>query len=203
MIHRRFQTRQTSTSSGQRVQSRRGTTLVQAVITITVMSILMTVVANALFRMYRQEALMVERAFATSTWLRLDRDFRQDMHAASAVNLSEDGTQLALTMPDSRVIWLADGENVRRIVPASAELDATTAAAIPGEQYVFADGSTRLLLTKTGDAAAVASVEVTPPATATATATATGVSVPPNVIVATIGLDHRFATVGSASEGQP
>jgi hypothetical protein len=200
MNRRRIQNRQASTSSGLRVQSRRGTTLVQAVITITVMSILMTVVANALFRMYRQQALMVERAFATSTWLRLDRDFRQDMHAASVVNLSEDGTQLALTMPDSRVIWIVDGENVRRIVPeseASAELDSTAAATIPGEQYVFADSTARMILTKTGDAAAVASIEVTPPLTAT------GVSVPPNATVATTGLDHRFATAGSASEGQP
>lgn len=172
----------------------------EVVITISVMGVLMTLVATALFRMYRQESLMVERTFQTSVWLKLNREFREDIHAATSVTQSADG-RLELTTSGETVIWLADGENVRRIVPAdgaAVEPGLDNAAKLPGERYAFADSSSRLLLTKPGDAAtAIASVEVTLPATAT------GATVQPLVASVAVGLDHRFASAGSTSEGQP
>jgi hypothetical protein len=184
-----------------RQRTRRGSWLAQAVITITVMSVLMTLISTTLFRMYRHQTVMVERTFQTSTWLRLSRDFRQDVHAATSIIQSEDGRQLEVTTPDARVVWLADGEIVRRVVPTPETSDAVTsvnAVTLPGEAYVFADNTTRLVLTSgVSGAASVASVEVTP------LPTPNGGTLPPDVTVATTGLDHRFANRDSTPEAQP
>lgn len=166
-----------------------------------VMSVLMTIVSTALFRMYRQQTVMVERTFQTSTWLRLNRDFRHDMHAATSVRQSEDGQRLELTTPENRIVWLADGENIRRVVPRAESPDVVETAlavSLPGELYSFPDNTVRLILTSgENEAAAVAMVEVTPPLTPN------GGIVAPNLVVAAAGLDHRFANRRATQEAQP
>ena len=181
--------------------SRRGSWLAQAAITMTVLSILLTIASTALFRMYRQQTVMVERTFLTSTWLLLNRDFRHDLHAATSVTKSDDANQFELTTPRARIIWLTDGENVRRVVQNSDSptgTDAVPAASLPGERYVFAEHTIRFLLTE-GDngTASVASIEVTP------RPTSKGGVVAPNVAVATVGLDHRFVKRDATPEAQP
>lgn len=165
----------------------------------TVMSALMIIVANALFRMYRQQTVMVERSFQTSTWLRLSRDFRQDVHASESIRQSDDNSHLEMRLPDSRVVWVADGTSVRRIVPADDSVQAGDPAlrSLPGESYTFADCAVRLeLSSEDSDGEPIASLEVQPlPVPDGRTASSQFVAV-------TAGLDHRFAG-GSDGEVQP
>lgn len=167
----------------------------------TILSILLTIVSTALFRMYRQQSVMVERTFQTSTWLHLNRAFRQDVHAATSVTQSEDGNQLELATPDARIIWLADEDKVRRVIPKSdspAGATVVPVTALPGEQFVFPDHTVRFVLTVgANDAATVASIEVSP------RPTPNGGMVAPDVAVATAGLDHRFSIRNSTPEEQP
>jgi len=198
--HRAFN--QPSKGSGRRYhRSRRGSWLAQAVITMGIMSILMTIASTSLFQMFRQESRMVERAFQTSTWLQLSRNFRQDIHAALTVKQSDDGSRLELATPDGPVTWVADGEKIRRISQSLSSDDAADSSAIqslPGEQYVFVDNVARLLLTVgTSGTATVASIEVTP------LPTPNGGAAPSNVTVATVGLDHRFQATVATAEAQP
>lgn len=182
-------------------QFRRGSWLVQAIVTMSIMSVLMTIASTSLFKMLRQESLMVERAFQTSTWLQLSRDFRHDIHAALMIKQSENGSRLELVTTDGPVTWLADGEKIRRTtqsVGLDDGADASAIANLPGEQYVFTDSVAKLSLTVgTAGTASVASVEVAP------MPTPNGGIVPPNVIVATAGLDHRFLASVAMPEERP
>lgn len=186
---------------GKAQHSRRGSWLAQAVVAMTIMSVLLTIVSTSLFRMYRQQAVMVERTFQTSTWLQLNRDFRDDLHAATSVTQSDDGNQLDLTTPDARIIWLADGENVRRVVQntdSPAGTEAVSAASLPGERYVFAEHTIRFMLAGGGNGtASVASIELTPQPTSK------GGVMAPSVAVVTAGLDHRFVKRNATPEAQP
>jgi type II secretory pathway pseudopilin PulG len=193
---------QPSTASGRQHQrSRRGSWLVQTVVTMGIMSILMTIASTSLFQMFRQESRMVERAFQTSTWLQVSRNFRQDTHAALTVKHSEDGSRLELVTPDGPVTWVADGEKIRRIsqsLSAEDAADSLTISSLPGEQYVFVDNVARLSLTVgTSGTATLASIEVTP------FSAPNGGGGPANVTVAVAGLDHRFLTSVTAAEEQP
>jgi type II secretory pathway pseudopilin PulG len=178
---------------------RRGSWLVQVVVTMTVMSVLMTIASTSLFQMFRQESRMVERTFRTSTWLRMSQDFRRDVHAALMIRQSENGNRLELVTTDGPVTWLADGEKIRRTTQSQEladETDTSAIASLPGEQFVFVDSVAQLSLTVgTSGTASVASVEVAP------LPTPNGGIVPPNVVLATAGLDHRFlASVATAKE---
>lgn len=188
------------TSGVRHHRSRRGSSLVQAVITMTVMSVLMIIVANALFSMYRQQTVMVERSFQTSTWLRLTRDFRQDVHASESIRQSGDNSHLEMLLPDSRVVWVADGTSVRRIVPADDSVragDRTTLRSLPGESYTFADCTVRLELSSgDSDSEPIASLEVEP------LPVPDGRTVSSQFVAVTAGLDHRFAA-RSTGEIQP
>lgn len=180
---------------------RLGSWLVQAIVTMSVMSVLMTIASTSLFQMLRQESRMVERTFQTATWLQLSRNFRQDVHAALMIKQSENGNRLELVTTDGPVTWLADGEKIRRTsqnVELADETDKSDIGSLPGEQYVFTDSLTKLSLTVgTAGSASLASVEVAP------SPTPNGGIVPPNVIVATAGLDHRFLTPVAMPEEQP
>ncbi|NQV28023.1 MAG: hypothetical protein HQ518_27040 [Rhodopirellula sp.] len=182
-------------------QPRRGSWLVQVVVTMAIMSVLMTIASTSLFQMLRQESRMVERTFQTATWLQMSRDFRQDIHAAFTVTRPEAGNRLELTTPDGPVTWIADGEKVRRVSASLSETDAADSSAISsvsGEQYEFVDSVARLLLTVgTSGTASIAVVEITPHPTPNGGVT------PPNVVVATAGLDHRFMATVATTEEQP
>lgn len=176
--------------------ARRGSWLAQMVITMSVLSVLMTVAATALFRMYRQEASMVRRTVRTAVWQRLNRDFRRDVHAALAISPSEDGTELVLLNADSRITWRTDGDVVKRVLQESDSTVPTES--IPGEQYAFAESSIRFVLEASSDAARqLASVEVTPPPAANG-----GIG-PASVAVAAAGLDHRFSKPNDVSGAAP
>lgn len=182
-------------------QPRRGSWLVQAIVTMAVMSVLMTIASTSLFQMLRQESRMVERTFQTSTWLQLSRNFRQDIHAALMIKQSENGNRLELVTTDGPVTWLADGEKIRRTsqnVELADETDTSDIRSLPGEQYVFTDSVAKLSLTVgTAGTASVASVEVAP------SPTPNGGIIPPSVVVATAGLDHRFLASVAIPEDQP
>ena len=94
-----------------RRHSRRGSWLVQVVVTMTVMSVLMTIASTSLFQMFRQESRMVERAFQTSSWLRLTQDFREDVHSALTIKQTGNSNRLDLVTAEGPGTWLADGEN--------------------------------------------------------------------------------------------
>jgi type II secretory pathway pseudopilin PulG len=201
MKNQRPISRSARTCSRRARQPRRGSWLVQVVVTMTIMSVLMTIASTSLFQMLRQESRMVERTFQTSTWLQLSREFRQDVHAALAVKQTEAGSRLELTTPDGPVTWVADGEKVRRIsqrLEAADAADSPAISSLPGEQYVFVDHAARLSLTVgASGTASVASIEVAP------LPTPNGGVVPPNVVVATVGLDHRFLASAATAEEQP
>tara|TARA_R110002072_G_scaffold303099_1_gene493379 strand:+ start:65935 stop:66549 length:615 start_codon:yes stop_codon:yes gene_type:complete len=187
-----------------RRHSRRGSWLVQVVVTMTVMSVLMTIASTSLFQMFRQESRMVERAFQTSSWLRLTQDFREDVHSALTIKQTGNSNRLDLVTAEGPVTWLADGEKIRRITQ-SLELtdaaDTTAIARLPGEQFVFPESVAQLSLTVgaagAAGAASVASIEISP------MLTANGGGLPPKVAVATAGLDHRFLASAATTEEQP
>jgi Tfp pilus assembly protein FimT len=176
-------------------QTRRGSSLPQMVITITIMSVLMTLVSTALFRMYRQEMLMVERTFQTSTWLRLQRDFCRDLHVASSVEQSDDGHRLTLTDSEVSIVWLIDGDDVKRQIRDSDSED--DPSSLSGEQYSFEDSAIRFSVETSATGRTIAAVEVTPPLTPNGGTSAA------NVVIATAGLDHRFLRQGDLSGEQP
>lgn len=173
----------------------------QAVITMAIMSVLMTIASTSLFQMFRQESRMVERAFQTSTWLQVSRNFRRDVHAALTIKQSEDGGRLELGTSDGPVTWMADGEKIRRIsqsLPSDDAAESLDIKSLPGEQYVFVDNVVQLSLTVgTSGTAPLAAMEVTP------LPTPNGGVAPSNVAVATAGLDHRFLANVVAAEEQP
>lgn len=184
------------------LRSRRGgSSLVQAVITMTVMSVLMTISAGALFRMYRQQSLMVERTFQTSTWLQMSRMFRQDVHAATVIRRLDDADQLEMATPEGRTFWFADEGTVRRVVTSQESDEAADVASLrsrPGENFTFVDSTVRLNLSSDdSDAASVATVEILP------LPTPGGARTPISTVVVAAGLDHRFTKNESTSEGQP
>lgn len=190
-----------TSTSPTRKRSRRGSWLIQAVITMAIMSVLMTIASTSLFQMFRQESRMIERAFQTSTWLQLSREFRHDVHAALMIKQSEDGKRLELVTTDGPVTWVAGGEKIRRTTQ-SVELENSTdpsdMSKLPGEQYVFADSAAELLLTVgTAGTASVAKLEIKP------LPTPNGGIGPSNMVVATAGLDHRFLTPVAMPEEQP
>lgn len=143
---------------------------------------------------------MVERAFQTSTWLQVSRNFRQDVHAALTVKQSEDGSRLDVVTPDGPITWLADGEKIRRIIqrpPSEEAVDSPAINSLPGEQYVFVDNVARLSLTVgASGTATLASIEVTP------FPTPNGDGAPANVTVAVVGLDNQFLARVTAAEEQ-
>lgn len=165
------------------------------IIAISLMGILLTISTTALYRMFRQEALMVERAFETSTWMRLSRDFRRDVHVSRSATPSEDGTRFVLTGSDSRIVWIIKDGDVKRV---SQDLKSESDPSLtPGEQYAFSDSTIRFLLEKPGGAKAIASIEVTP------ALKPHGGASPAKVILAAVGLDHRFFNHDAVSGDQP
>ena len=184
-----------------RQRSRRGSWLVQAIVTMAILSVLTTIASTSLFQMFRQESRMVERTFQTSTWLQLSQTFRRDLHSALMVKQSDDGSRLELVTTEGPVTWLADGEKVRRTtqsVELDAGADASAIANLPGEQYVFSDSVVQLSLTVgTTGHASLASIQVSPQPEPG------GGSLPPKVVVATAGLDHRFLSPVAMPEEQP
>lgn len=182
-------------------RSRRGSWLAQAVVTMAIMSILMTIASTSLFQMFRLESRMIERAFQTSTWLQVSREFRHDVHTALMIKQSEDATRLELLTTEGLVTWVANGEKIRRTTQSVELEDATEASAInrlPGEQYVFTDSVAQLSLTAgAAGTASLATLEVEP------LPTPNGGIVPSKTVVATAGLDHRFLTPAARPEDQP
>jgi len=180
-------------------RSRRGSALIQMAVTMTVMSVLLTVAATALFRMYRQQGRQLERIALTAAWQRLARDFRDDVHATRSVSLDEDDTsRLILGKPDGTVVWLVHEDEIRRIQQARGTTDVAASeisADQPGERYVFPDASLKFSLIAETAQAEIAVVEVTPPAPPG--------SVPPSATAlhARVSLDFRHSPPGIATSG--
>jgi type II secretory pathway pseudopilin PulG len=137
-------------------------------VTLTVMSVLLTVAATALFRMYRQQGRQLERIAQTAAWQRLARDFRDDVHATRSVSLNEDDTsRLILDTPDGTVVWLVHEDEIRRIQHARGATGVAASevsADQPGERYVFPDASVKFSVVTETAQADIAVVRITPPA---------------------------------------
>lgn len=165
---------------------RRGSWLAQMVVTMTVMSALLTIVSTALFRLYRQEATMVEQVWQSTVWQRLNRDFRADLHQATSAALSEDQTEIQLQHAESRISWKLEDDEIRRVRQTTDQpVDLSTQT---GEQYRFPDASIGFALTTEKGHLSIASIEFTP------AALPGGQSRKRSRIVATVGIDHRFAS---------
>lgn len=146
------------------VAPRRGSALIQMIVTMAVLSILLTVSGTALVRMYRQQSLQLERIARTAAWQRLARDFRNDVHAAMGASVSEDAAaQLVISQADQIITWIVVNDSVRRIVTSadSESQPATDLKQRPGETYHFPDATLQLTVVESTDTTAFAIVEVT------------------------------------------
>lgn len=114
--------------------ARSGLTLIECLVVITILSVLMTLVGSILFRVYRHQAVLAVATHQTSTWLRLARTLRSDLHATTQVSASgDDGSQLALVLGSDSVTWAIEGDRVQRTSKTSDE----AGEAVGAESFVL------------------------------------------------------------------
>lgn len=173
---------------------RRGSSLIQLVVTMTVVSVMTTLAATFIIRLYRVEAGMVRHLAQTHVWQRVARDFRRDVHAARTAVLTNDPqSQLTLETDSGRIAWLAETGVIRRVVfSAAASGDPREQ---PGESYRFEDAQCRLAIRPAGQPGALSVAELT---IAPVSPWKDG-NQPEVVTAALAGFDHRFET----PEAQP
>ena len=143
---------------------RRGSALIQMIVTMAVLSILLTVSGTALVRMYRQQSLQLERIARTAAWQRLARDFRNDVHSATDVSISEDDpTLLVITQTDQTITWVVVNDSIRRVMtgPSSEPQPDIDPRQMPGEAYRFLDATLQITVVSDNDTATFAVVAVT------------------------------------------
>lgn len=118
--------------------SRRGKSLLEMLVVITVMSIVLGTISltlTALFRIQRQLARDGEQL---TSHARLGKLWRADAHAALSAEVNDDCT---FTLADGRSVryWI-DGQKLRRDVSRAGEIDQREAFNLPAEsQAAFAE----------------------------------------------------------------
>jgi len=174
--------------------NRRGTSLIQLVAVMAVVSVMTTLAATFIIRLYRVEAGMVRHLAATHAWQRVARDFRLDVHAARTVVLTNDPQpQLTLETGSSRIAWLTEAGAIRRVVRNEAASGDPQPR--PGESYRFDDAQFRLAIRPAAQPGTLSVAELT-----VAPVSPGGDGNLPEVITAAlVGFDHRFET----PEAQP
>lgn len=173
---------------------RRGSSLIQLVVVMTVVSVMTTLAATFIIRLYRVEAGMVRHLAQTHVWQRVARDFRLDVHAARTAVLTNDPRpQLTLETDSGRIAWLAETGVIRRIVLSDAASGDPREQ--PGESYRFDDAQCRLAMRPAERPGALSVVELT----IVPVSPGMDGNLPEAVTAALAGFDHRFET----PEAQP
>ncbi len=173
---------------------RRGSTLVEVVVTVTVLAAVFATAGRALVLLLQSEGEAVHTLTRHSAVQRLAEDFRSDAHAATAARLLEQHAAKALTLerPDgSTVVYRSTPDGVVRLVFAGqakpgGRADETAAAA--RELYRLSDVAVRFELSDGGRVVAVRLADAPG-------GTKASRNVRPRLVVrAAVGVDHRFAT---------
>ena len=97
--------------------TRNGVSLAEMMVVMTIMTAVLTVGMNGLFRLFRAQASEVQALSEASVWRRLSRDFRADVHSAATAT-SPESNRLELATTSGLIVWSsADGVLQRHIQP--------------------------------------------------------------------------------------
>ena len=119
---------------------RRGFSLIQLLVVMSMLSVMLTFCGVMLSKLFRQHASLTTLTAQTGTWTRLTRDFRQDLHAATSAEISgADRRNLLLTVGEQRIHWTVAADEIHRTVETVGRETEQT----PGERYVLANSVSR------------------------------------------------------------
>ncbi len=163
--------------------ARSGITLIECLVVITILSVLMALVGSILFRVYRQQSLLTVATHQSSTWLRLARALRSDLHAAAQVSVSGDNnSQLTFNLGPDAVTWSIKGDRVRRASKASNG----TGESIGTESFVLPRAGLKFELSGSDNRQLVKLIATAP------TQTDDGQPAAHGTIEGAVGLDRRW-----------
>jgi hypothetical protein len=113
---------------------RRGSLLIQMVVVMAGMSIVMTIVATILFRLFHHESIVLSSVAESGTAARMASVMRRDIHSANEANASAEGDSLTVQQTDGRIVWSLGkpGLILRRIIKTTDQRDPEL---IPGERF--------------------------------------------------------------------
>lgn len=98
--------------------TRNGVSLAEMMVVMTIMTAVLTVGMNGLFRLFRAQASEVQALSEASVWRRLSRDFRADVHSAATATTPE-SNRLELATVSGLIVWSSqDGVLKRQVQPA-------------------------------------------------------------------------------------
>lgn len=88
----------------------------------SILSVILLLFGNVLFRVYRHQTLLTVATHQSSTWLRMARTLRADLHAARCASLSgDDSAELVLADDGGSTRWTINGSEVRRLSASGNE----------------------------------------------------------------------------------
>ena len=104
--------------------NRAGKTLVELLVIIATASTILTISAQLLFRISRSERAVREAGTISRSELRLIRDLRSDIRAATSAEISDtdDERQLRLTASENEIAYRATAEGIERRTARTREL---------------------------------------------------------------------------------
>ncbi len=116
--------------------ARSGLSLIELLVVTSILSVILTLFLTVMFRVYQQQTMFTVATHQSSTWLRLARSLRADLHAATSAKVSgENGSVLELTGGGEFVRWTIEGTEVRRVLNEST--DSATDSATGIERFVL------------------------------------------------------------------
>ena len=119
---------------------RRGFSLIQLLVVMSMLSVILTFCGVMLAKLFRQHASLTTLTAQTGTWTRLSRDFRQDLHAATSAEISgARSSKLLLNVSGERIQWTVLADVIHRTVETAGR----PAEQTPGEKYVLANSVSR------------------------------------------------------------
>ena len=173
---------------------RRGLTLIHLLVVMSMLSVLTCFCGVLLAKLFRQHASLTTLTAQTGTWTRLSRDFRRDLHAATAAEISGAGARnLLLNVAGERIHWTISADVIRRTVETSkaaepgktVETGGRPAEQTPSEKYVLANSVSRFEVAAMQPPVASLIVEAGPDRDQTT-------PVLKGTVEAVVGFDHRW-----------
>ena len=154
----------------------------------SMLSVLTCFCGVLLAKLFRQHASLTTLTAQTGTWTRLSRDFRRDLHAATAAEISGAGARnLLLNVAGERIHWTISADVIRRTVETSkaAETAGRPVEQTPSEKYVLANSVSRFEVAAMQPPVASLIVEAGPERDQTT-------PVLKGTVEAVVGFDHRW-----------